>query len=390
MDEDAQAVGARLRAIREARGKSLEVVAGLAGMSGACLSRLETGKRALDRRSQIVALANALQVSPSDLFDLGESPLPAEPATESSVGAIRDAMQAVDVGDPGGTVQPAEQLAVRAETALVAAQQMRLAEVGAMLPALIRDLHSSIDAGRDVADLLRWAAVLYPQAVQSYLFGVSAPPDLCWLAARAGREVAQRLDEPVALGVAAFGVSNNLLARGSFDLAGLALPTRDTGDEQLDGMLCLTRCLVAASDSRPGDVAAPLEQAAELAGRTGDGNAHFMSFGPSNVALWRSSVALESGEYERAAELSDQVDLTALPPKRRVNYHVNRARSLSQIRDRRGDAVLALRSAEQINPDSVRRSPGTRRLLGELVTRTRDEALGRELRGMAYRAGLAV
>ncbi|MGH4015874.1 MAG: hypothetical protein ACRDSL_18515 [Pseudonocardiaceae bacterium] len=54
------------------------------------------------------------------------------------------------------------------------------------------------------------------------------------------------------------------------------------------------------------------------------------------------------------------------------------------------DAVLALRSAEKISPDSVRRSPGARRLLGELVTRTRDEALGRELRGMAHRAGLAV
>ena len=219
---------------------------------------------------------------------------------------------------------------------------------------------------------------------------MSARHELCWLAARAGREVAERLDEPVALGVAAFGVSNNLLARGSFDLAARSLPTRDTGDEQLDGMLSLTRCLVAVSDSRPGDVDGPLRHAMELAARTGDGNAHWMSFGPSNVGLWRVSVALEAGEHERAAELSDQVDLSALPPKRHVNYHVNRARALSQIVSRRHDAVLSLRAAEKISPDSVRRAPATRRLLGELVTRTRDEALGRELRGMAYRAGLTV
>lgn len=390
LDQDTRAIGARLREIREARGKSQAVIAGLAGITEPYLSMLETGKRALNRRSTIVALANALEISPSDLFDLGLSPLPADPATEAAIGAIRDAMQAVDMGEPGGQMQPVEQLGVRAQTALSVTQAMRLAEAGAMLPDLIRDLHASIEAGRDVAELLRWCVVLYSQAVQSYLFGVSAPADLCWLAARAGRDIACQVDEPVALGVAAFGVSNNLLARGSFDLAGLALPSRDTGDEQLDGMLSLTRCLVAVSDSRPADVDGPLQMATELAERTGDGNAHWMSFGPSNVSLWRCGVALEAGEHERAAELSDQIDLTALPPKRRVNYYVNRARALSQIPQRRNEAVLALRSAERISPDSVRRAPGARRLLGELVTRTRDEALSRELRGMAYRAGLGM
>jgi len=390
LDQDARAIGARLREIREARGKSQAVIAGLAGITEPYLSMLETGKRALNRRSTIVGLANALEVSPSDLFDLGLSPLPADPATEAAIGAIRDAMQAVDVGEPGGQVQPVEQLAVRAQTALSATQAMRLAEAGAMLPDLIRDLHTSIDAGRDVAELLRWCVVLYSQAVQSYLFGVAASADLCWLAARAGRDAARQVDEPVALGVAAFGVSNTLLARGNFDLAARALPSQDTGDEQLDGMLSLTRCLVAVSDSRPADVDGPLQMATELAERTGDGNAHWMSFGPSNVSLWRCGVALEAGDQERAAELSDVVDLTALPPKRRVTYYVNRARALSQIPQRRDEAVLALRSAERISPDSVRRAPGARRLLDELVTRTRDEALGRELRGMAYRAGLSL
>jgi transcriptional regulator with XRE-family HTH domain len=390
MDQDTRTVGARLREIRKARDKSLTVISGLAGISESYLSLLETGKRALDRRSLIVALANALEVSPSELLDLGASPLPADPATEAAIGAIRDAMQAVAMGIPGGQVQPVEHLRVRAETALAAKQACREAEVGAMLPALIRDLHTSIDAGRDDAELLRITALVYPQAVQGWLFAVHAPGDLAWQAACMGRDAAQRLDEAVALGVATFGLANGLLTTGGFDLAGQLLDaTPETGDDELDGMLSLTRCLLAASDSRPGDVAAPLEMAAELAQRTGDGNAHYLSFGPSNVGLWRMSVALEAGEHERAAELSAAVDLAALPPKRRVNYHVNRARALSQVR-RREEAVASLRAAEKISPDSVRRSPGARRLLSELVTRTRDDALGRELRGMAYRAGLPV
>jgi hypothetical protein len=186
------------------------------------------------------------------------------------------------------------------------------------------------------------------------------------------------------------GSANHLLTTGGFALAGQLLDaTPETGDDQLDGMLSLTRSLLAASDSRPGDVEAPLEMATKLARRTGNGNAHYMSFGPSNVGLWRMSVALEAGDHERAAELSAVVELTALPPKRRVNYHVNRARALSQVR-RRDEAVISLRAAEKIQPDSVRRQPGVRRLLSELVTRARDDALGRELRGMAYRAGLPV
>jgi transcriptional regulator with XRE-family HTH domain len=55
-------------------GKSPQVIAGLAGVSAANLSRIENGLRALDRHSEIVALAAALEISPSELTKL---PVPA-------------------------------------------------------------------------------------------------------------------------------------------------------------------------------------------------------------------------------------------------------------------------------------------------------------------------
>lgn len=388
-DQDTKDVGARLREIREYRGKSLAVIAGLAGISESYLSMLERGVRALDRRSLIVALANALEVSPSELFDIGASPLPTDPTMETSIGAIRDAMQDVDMGEPRGQAQSLEQLEVRAHTVMRAAQELRLAEAGAILPDLIRDLHSTIAAGREVARLLRLATLVSIKGAQSYLFSVSAPADLSWQAVCAGRAAAQRLDEPASLGVVAFGTANGLIGRGAFDMADRALEAMpEVGDAELDGVLALSRCLLAAAQLRPGDVEAPLTMAGELAERAGERNAFWMSFGPSNVALWRVSVALEQGEHERAAQLCEAVDLSALPAGRRVTAHIARARATSQLPKRRGEAVLALRAAERISPDSVRRAPGVRRLLGELVTRTRDEALGRELRGLAYRAGL--
>jgi transcriptional regulator with XRE-family HTH domain len=65
--DDAVTIGRRLRQARCARGKTLVVVAGLAGISESHLSRLERGQRALNRRSLIEALANALEIAPSEL-----------------------------------------------------------------------------------------------------------------------------------------------------------------------------------------------------------------------------------------------------------------------------------------------------------------------------------
>lgn len=64
---DARTIGQRLREIRHWRGKSLRVVAELAGISESYLSRLERGGRQVDRRSLLEALAAALRVAPSEI-----------------------------------------------------------------------------------------------------------------------------------------------------------------------------------------------------------------------------------------------------------------------------------------------------------------------------------
>jgi hypothetical protein len=52
------------------------------------------------------------------------------------------------------------------------------AEVGALLPSLIRDLHTSIAAGRDTAELLPLAAWLHTQATVPWLRLAEASTDL--------------------------------------------------------------------------------------------------------------------------------------------------------------------------------------------------------------------
>ncbi|MDQ4092312.1 MAG: hypothetical protein M3143_02515 [Actinomycetota bacterium] len=60
------------------------------------------------------------------------------------------------------------------------------------------------------------------------------------------------------------------------------------------------------------------------------------------------------------------------------------------MRGRQSDAVMALRRAELISPHRIQRGLVVREVLAELLTRSRRDATGRELRRMAYRAGLPV
>ena len=103
--DDPRMMGRRLKLIRQARRKSLVVVAGLAGMSAATLSRIENGLRALDRHSEIVALAAALEISPSELMKL-PLPAPGNGHTDAATEAVRHALQAVSDHRPGGQVLP--------------------------------------------------------------------------------------------------------------------------------------------------------------------------------------------------------------------------------------------------------------------------------------------
>ena len=254
---DARTIGRRLRQIRHVRRKSLRVIAGLAGISEATLSRIENGLRALDRHSEIVALAEALQIAPSELTRLS-LPASTNGDADSAEDAVRLALMAVDRRRPGGQVLPVDVLRTRV-VALVAAQGRcdRPGEVGARLPTLIRDLYSSIEAGRDVAELLDLAVLLHTQVTVAWLRVLGASSDLRWQAATLAHNAAAEREEPTALGVALWGGLYVMIGAGAFDLAlaeldSVTVPTNTPESMQVAGTLALCRSLLAAVDSRPG------------------------------------------------------------------------------------------------------------------------------------------
>jgi hypothetical protein len=172
----------------------------------------------VDSRSDIVALANARQISPSELVRL-PIPAPGNGHTDSTIEAIRLALMAINHRHPGGDVLPVDALRERVGTLVGAASVSNQELTGRELPVLIRDLHTTMAAGRDVAELLDLAALLHTQATIAWLRIAGASTDLREQALVLACRAAEERDTPTARGLAAAGAVRVMLSTEAFDLA---------------------------------------------------------------------------------------------------------------------------------------------------------------------------
>ena len=395
--DEARTIGWRLQRIRDSRGKPLRVIAELAGMSTSTLHRIEHGQRAITL-SEIVALAGALEIAPSELTKL-PVPAPANGHTDSTTEAIRLALDAIDTGRPGGLELPLT--ALRDQVAQIHAHRRacRFAEVATDLPAVIRNLHTTLNTGTDHAELLDLAVYLHVHVTRLWLTHASAPTDLVRRTVFLAQRLAQECDEVTTLAVAGFGVIDVLQHEGGFELARSMLDslTLPPATAQTAGLLCnltLLHAHAAVLDHRPGDTEAPTAAATELAGRFGE-NSDTDTVGfvhaPADVGLHRMGLALEAGEPDQMIGIARQV-LPESHPFRigRSQYWKHYGRAHAQLPGHQDDAVHALLTAEEVFPTLVRRDPIIRETIATLLPGARRDAVGMELRGLAYRAGLAV
>ena len=397
--EEARTIGQRVRRIRKARGKSQEVIAGLAGISPPTLSRIENGKHPLDSLSQLVGLANALEIPPSDLTRL-PVPAPANGHTDSTIESVRLALDAIDIDKPGGLIIPVEVLRDRVTQIHQQRRACQFADVATALPGLIRDLHTTLNTGRDHDELLELAVYLHVHVTRCFLGNAAGPADLIRRTVFLARRLAQQRDEVATLAMAAFGAADMLLTGGAFalgqaELDSLTLPPTTADNAGLACLVAATHAFSAVLHGRPGDVAAPLDAATELAKRFGAADeVDSLGFvrGPAYIGLYRMECALEMDEPDRTISVAQQVRPEQHPfPVNQAQYWGHYGHALTRVRGRHDDAVVALRTAENLYPTKVLRDPMLRDVIAGLLARSRrDSPMDRQLRGMAYRAGLPV
>jgi transcriptional regulator with XRE-family HTH domain len=389
-----QHIGARIAYWRKRRnGMTQTVLAGLAGVSQAYISQVEAGRKGIERRSTLVAIAGALQVSVADL--LGQPGDPTDPlkaGVASAVPAIRAALVEIEDGERRAPVRKPDQLAADIDHLAHLRSHEDFAAIAPLLPSLLPDAAA--------ARPRQLAQVAYEASVTLRRFGYR---DLALTAARAAVSAAADAGDPAWVGAARF-VHLLALPPEAAATAGrvadrtLAELQRDASDErvrQVLGQLHTTAAFLAAvagQEDRARDYLQAADDEARTLGDPADGYGfNRMAFGPTNVKLWNMAVSAESGDYDRVIRLSTQ---TNPGPLRVVNRHqsywLDLGRAYAHSGKSDSQALVALINAEQAAPVSFAVNPLARDALVTMVYRAQCRAIPDTLRILARRVGVEV
>ncbi len=381
--------GSRIKLWRVRRGVSQSVLAGLAGLSQPFLSQVEAGMKTIDRRSTLVAVASALQVSVADLCHPGE---PVNPTHDRAVGAmpaIRVAIAELTAGERRPASRSTEQL----NADLARAQRYRAeADYAALMP---------ICAG-----LLYDLATVGPRHLAEGAYLVSSPlrglgfQDLAWHAANLAVQAARESGEAAWIGVAQHAFVGALppetpstanIARNAADA--LQPHLADPEARQVYGMLHLASGLAAAIGRRAGDAAAHLLEAEREAATLGDpddgAGFNSLSFGPTNVGLWRMNIMNELGDPASTAAVAETLRPGRLrSANRSAAYWTDLGRALVMTGKRDREALTCFLNAEQSAPQYVRASQVVKDQVLAMVRRAHRRSESDSLRTLAASVGL--
>ena len=391
-------MGARVRYWRLRRGLSQRTLAQLAGMTQGYVSQIEAGLKEIDKRSTLIRLAGALQVSVSDLSTVTGPDTPELSVAQATVPAFRAALNLARLGED---VEPRRSLTeVRAVVAGLAAtwKAARYDQLSALMPALLSDLHALTTAGDEPAQRAALRLLVETMHCATSTLRYLNCGDLAMIAADLGHAASVRLGEPLWRGVADYVRLMTLPVESKALTGRLAVQAADRlagGPQsgqvlQVAGMLHLSAAFCAATAEDASVTAVHLEQARQLAGRTGEGDFATMMFGATNVAFWETSIAVAAGEGGRVREIARRVHPDRIDSDtRKAAYFIDYGRGLAQTRRNDAEAVASFIRAERIAPQRTRRSSAARESVATMLRRARATAGGRQLRDLASRIGVA-
>jgi transcriptional regulator with XRE-family HTH domain len=384
-------IGGRVRIWRRRRRLSQAALAGLAGISQAYLSQIETGIRAVERRSTQVALASALDVGVADL--LGQNSDPADPVrvrASEAVASVRVALVDIEVGNLAQPQRAGAELEAAISHVLDLRQASDHLTLAPLLPDLLRD-----SAGQP-------AALVRVAYVASACLRALGYRDLARPAAKIAVDAAGALDDPAWSGMANFGYILSLPVEAATaarrvserSVVSLQRAAADPRARQMLGQVHLSAALAGATAGKVSDARDHLAEAENEAltlGEPVDGVGFFGSFfGPLNVHLWKMSLFAELGEHGRVLELAEGVPVESIPiANRKQSYYLDRGRALAHSGKRDKEALISLALAERAAPAPFRLNPVLRDVVSTMITRAKRRAVAEDLSAMAHRLGIS-
>ncbi len=389
-------IGERVSFYRRRRGKSQEVLAGLAGITTSYLSQIERGHK-IPTVGVLRGLARVLNVPVSAL--LGESE-PDGKARSSGIDPSGVVRAFLGVADRDAEPQPPGTLQLRVDLAWRAWQRSpkRFTEVTAMLPALIADVGTAVK--RPPATTAGRRAVLAASADAGFLLRTYwkrvGRIDLALIAADRASRDAREADDPLRLAAARWNLGHALLAAGQADVAEdiaanaireLAAVADGGQADALAGALHLVWAMASARMGKEWDGRDRVrEHAAPAARRCGDGNVFWTVFGPANLHLHGVSLEIAAGRHAEAIRLADKcASRLAASPARQATFTLELA--YAHARAREHHAVLVhLLDVERLAPEELRYNPSAVELLVALRRHARP-SLAAPVNALVERVG---
>ncbi|MDT7716552.1 MAG: hypothetical protein QOH09_2544 [Pseudonocardiales bacterium] len=398
----AKALGRRVREVRSWRQLTLREAAGLAGLSFSFWGQMERGDKAVTNRKTLEAMASALRVHPTELTGQPWTPHDADDAdAHAGLMAIEIALERYELGtEPEVPARAWPQIQADLDRLIkITHWTSDHAVMGELAPAVIGELHGAyLRLPQQRREILLGLMNAYSSAMWTTkrLGGRGLPT----LAARSVQHCAEALGDPVWLGYAAWlrGNATGQLDRAaqyrrSVTVAETLTGQLDSGDAlQAYGMLHLSAALAASAQAESATAATHLQEASALAARmdTEVGTWAHLWFGPTNVGIWKTSLALEIGEHGQALEAAKTVHPELLPGGvRQAEFWAEVGRALVATKKTREKGVRVLLHAEQLAPQLIRTDVFVRETVADLLRQARRDAGGRELRGLAWRMGVA-
>jgi hypothetical protein len=313
------------------------------------------------------------------------------------VPAIRAALNKARLGERAEAGRSLSELQTAVDDLAPAWKAARYDRLAVVLPDLLTDLYALSISGDEQTQRAALRLMVETMHCATSTLRHLRCGDLAMIAADLGHAAALQLDEPVWRGLADYirlitlPVESKPAARRLAVEAADRLSTASSSEAlQVAGMLHLTAAFSAASSENADDTAAHLAEARRIAERTGEGGFATMQFGPTNVAFWETSIAVETGEGGRVREIARTVDPDQInSDTRKASYFIDLGRGLAQTRRNDAEAVACFIRAERTAPQRTRRSPAARETVGTMLRRARANAGGHQLRDLASRIGVA-
>lgn len=396
----AEMIGERVRFYRTASRRTKAVVAGLTGITPDYLYQIERGQKT-PTVGVLTQLAEVLGVSAGEL--LGDSPAREPQRTKASAGeAIYRAL--INPMPANGAALDVAELRRRVLDAWQTWQTSprRYSQLTTRLPGLIADVESATRSETEPTGTRRVA-----HGCASDLYGLLRTVtkrigrlDLSLLAADRAVRCAETACDPLRLSAAQWNMAQVLLADGASEAAEAVSvqaaeklrPRMPDGAVQVTAVYGALILLAAVAAARNGDAWKArdrVRQAAPLAARTGECNAYWTAFGPTNVAMYAVSVEVESGEAVEGLRLAEHIEHDRSPSiERRVAFLIDQARGYQQRRDF-ASALTVLNAAEREAPEDMQYRPAAHAVLRTVVQRGRRRVAAEASR-LALHLGLPV